>query len=100
MAFGSILIVLIMAAIFVNFISFQKRTAREITGYRDQVEEGMERLRKEQMAREDEQANIHKPTYILSQAEESMRRLEDRMVELESHAERVEALLERYRRME
>jgi uncharacterized membrane protein YgaE (UPF0421/DUF939 family) len=100
MAFGLVLIVVIVIAFFVNFVNFRKRTERELSRYRSDVDSAMERLKKEQMSREDEQALIHKQTYIISQAEQSIRRLEDRMIDLESLAERAEALMERYRRME
>ena len=100
MTFGFVLIVVIVIAFFVNFVNFRKRTEHELSSYRSDVDSAMERLKKEQMAREDEQALLHKQTYIISQAEQSIRRLEDRMIDLESLAERAEALMERYRRME
>ncbi len=100
MIFGIILIVVIMIAFFFNFINFQNRTKREISQYQDQVQSGMERLKKSQMAREDEQGLIHKQTYIISQAEEGIRRLEDRLIDVESLAERAESIVERYRNLE
>ncbi len=99
LAFGYVLMVLIVAAFFVNFVNFQNKSKRQLQQYENDVETLMEQLKKAGLDRENEQALIHKQTYIISEAEERIRRLEEKLSDLDFQAERLEHVAERYRRL-
>lgn len=99
LAFGYVLIALIVVAFFVNFVNFKNKSKQQLQQYENDVETLMERLKKAGLDRENEQALIHKQTYIISEAEERIRRLEEKLSDLDFQAERLEEVAERYRRL-
>ncbi len=99
LAFGYVLIALIVVAFFVNFVNFKNRAKQQLQQYESNVEILMKQVKKAGLDRENEQALIHKQTYIISDAEERIRRLEEKLSDLDFQAERLEHVAERYRQL-
>lgn len=100
LTFGYILVGVIVIAFMINFVNFQGKTQRRLAEYEIEKGELTEQLKRMQRENEKQQSLIHTQAYVTKEAEESIRRLEEKLADLESTADRLDALVERYRRLE